>query len=102
MKWLNNSPKILMYGNPYKIEIYNGNNWEDVELKENVVWTLEGLLVYPANTPDKNIDNTNEIKTFNISEMFELKELGQYRLTSTFNFTDETQKYTATIEFELK
>ena len=50
---------------------------------------------------DINIENTHEIKTFDISEMYELKQLGKYRLTSTFNFVDETQKFTATIEFEL-
>lgn len=101
IKWVNNSQEILEYGNPYKIEFYNGSAWVTVEVKENASWTLESLLVYPANNTDIDIENTHEIHTFNVSKMYELKELGKYRLTSTFNFVDETQASTATIEFEL-
>lgn len=100
IKWNNNSSKIIEYGKVFSIYRLSEKEWIPVEKKENIIWTLESLLIYP-NDSKLNVVNSSNTAKINISSYYQINEGETYRLTIDFSYNDNaTVKHEAVIEFK--
>ena len=70
VRWINNTPYEVLYGEPYDIQREKDGEWQSCATLDNLVFTMIGYMLPSGNS---------QTKTYSLTDIFDIYENGKYR-----------------------
>jgi hypothetical protein len=75
---IKNNGDSIFYGTPYELEIFNEGKWKKIPFKDNVAFTMIGIILEKGKTDNSKIGLDTDILKYNV-------HTGYYRIVKEFS-----------------